>query len=63
VALVIAAVGLFVITVRVLGPQDYPPGDMRNDALFRLAMAGFFLVLIGFAVGGTLRALWRGERG
>lgn len=57
VALVIAVVGVFVIVVKVLAPQDYPSGDIRNELVFRLALSGFFLVLICLAVVGTLRAL------
>lgn len=56
-AFVIAAVGVFVIVVRVLAPQDYPAGDFRNDMGFRLAFAGFFLVLIATMLVGVLRRL------
>jgi hypothetical protein len=59
-ALVIAAVGLFVIGVRTFTPQNYPPGDIRNEPLFRVALAGFFLVLIVYVVIETQRALRRG---
>ena len=57
VALVIAVVGVFVIVVKVLAPQDYPAGDIRNELVFRLALSGFFFALICFAVVGTQRAL------
>lgn len=61
-AIVIVAVGLFVIAVKVLGPEDYPPGDIRNEPLYRVALAIFFLVLMGYVLIGTLRAWKRGDK-
>lgn len=57
VAFVIAVVGVFVIVVRVLAPQDYPAGDIRNEIGFRLAFAAFFLLLIGTVLVGAVRRL------
>jgi hypothetical protein len=62
-AIFIAVVGLFIIVVKTLEPLDYyPPGDIRNEPLYRVAFAGVALVFIGFAVIGALRAWKRGDK-
>jgi hypothetical protein len=59
-ALVVVFVGaVFVVVGRLLAPQDYPAGDIRNEIGFRLALAAFFLVLIGAMLVGALRRLRR----
>jgi hypothetical protein len=47
--------------VRVLAPQDYPVGDVRNDLLFRLAFGGFLLVISGSLLVATIRRLRRDD--
>ena len=62
-AIFIAVVGLFIIAVKTLEPLDYyPPGDIRNEPLYRVALAIFFMVLIGYVLIGTLRAWKRGDK-
>lgn len=58
---IVFAGAIFVVVVRVVAPQDYPSGDIRNEIGFRLALAAFFLVLIGTMLIGALRRLRRDD--
>lgn len=61
-ALVVVFVGTVIVSVgRTLAPQDYPAGDIRNEIVFRLALAAFFLVFIGAMLVGALRRLRRDD--
>jgi len=59
IASVIFVGALFVVVARVLAPQDYPAGDIRNDLLFRLAFGAFFLVVSASLLVATIRRLRR----
>jgi hypothetical protein len=61
IASVIFIIGLFVVVVRVVAPQDYPVGDFRNDLLFRLGFGGFLLVFSGSLLVATIRRLRRDD--
>lgn len=63
--LLIAPLGIIVAILKILGPMDYPAGDIRNSIEFRLVFYGLWIVidLIFIAVASRwLRADGRQRR-
>ena len=62
-ALFIAPLGIFVTIVKILEPQQYPAGDVRNSMEFRLLFYGVAIILLIALLVGSLRWLIADRRG
>jgi hypothetical protein len=60
-ALIIAPVILVIVAIRVVGPQDYPPGDIRHEPAFWIVFWVAVFVLIGLLVVGSIRYLAKSD--
>lgn len=59
--LVIGPVILFVVALKLGEAHNYPAGDIRNDPIFWLAIASFFVVISMILIIGSLRVLRDGS--
>ena len=57
IAAVIFVVGLVVVAMKIVEPQVYPLGDLRNEIWFRLAVGGFLVGIAAIVLVVSLRRL------
>ena len=57
--LILGPVAIVVVALGIFGPTDHPAGDVRDDPLFRVVTAGFFIAFWIAMMVGSVRLLRR----
>ena len=61
-AVVICPFGIALAALKILEPAAYPAGDVRNEVLFRIALYGGLILVLGLAMFFAVRWLLADRR-